>query len=108
VSTKRHDSGELPTVAVPRDELAPASASSIECAIHAFMRDTNQDDRETLVPCPRCAACPGCHGEHMVTAERAGGMVDAGGIVVGTLVMGPPLTCTLHLDNLDEPGDDEP
>lgn len=28
-------------------------------------------DRPTLIPCPACAGCDVCRGEHMVTPERA-------------------------------------
>lgn|GEM_PF-5226181 len=30
-----------------------------------------QESTETLVACPACAGCNCCHGEHMVSAERA-------------------------------------
>lgn len=62
---KRRDSGELDTIVLPRDELAPpASAESIEAAVHAHLRKA-EDDRPTLVLCPCCKA------QGMVTPERA-------------------------------------
>lgn len=63
---KRTESGEMPTVAVPREQLAPASASSIEGALQGYLAQI-EEDRPTLVPCPRCAACAACLGTHMVT-----------------------------------------
>ena len=37
-------------------------------------------ERPTLVSCPACHACETCHGEHMVTPERAAAyrVVEAG------------------------------
>lgn len=67
---KRTESGEMPTVAVPRDALAPVSSPSIDAALRDFMRSL-EDDRPTLVPCPLCAGCGACHGVHMVTPQLA-------------------------------------
>lgn len=64
---KRHDSGELPTIFAPRP---PAVDDGIDAAMRRYLAGL-EDERETMVPCPRCAACEPCSGTHMVTPTTA-------------------------------------
>ncbi len=70
---KRTESTEL-TIVRPRESLAPMSTRPVTIEDVGYVERTLrsvQDDVPTLVACPACAECRCCHGEHMVTGERA-------------------------------------
>jgi hypothetical protein len=69
---KRHDSGELPTIFAPR---SPAVDDGIDAAMRRYLAGL-EEERPTLVPCPRCLACEPCHGTHMVTPALAAQIVN--------------------------------